>query len=94
MFGKLPMARPPQEAKEGPIQKFFTTFGCGTPLRDHLVMVLANDESEAREAIFETFGPKFCCVYPEEDKAEKIDKYGNFPVLFILAKRRGIWRVV
>ena len=64
------------------MKKFYVTFGCGTPLKNHYLIVYAESEEAARKAMNYQF-KTWAFIYTEEDFNEKewSTKWGAEPLL-------------
>jgi hypothetical protein len=66
---EIPIPAPDRASNpsESPWQYFMDTFGTGHPLAKHVVGIRALISAVARDAMFGTFGEKWCTVYPWND---------------------------
>lgn len=69
------------------MKTFFFTFGCGKPFRDKYVGIIARDSNDAREAMFECFGPKWAFDYRGKELSQAVLEYGYSPLCYLRASR-------
>lgn len=68
------------------MKTFFATFGTGKPFRGKYVGIVAENESDAREAMFECFGEKWGFMYRAKEGKElerQVTDYGLSSLLFL-----------
>jgi len=49
------------------LQKFYVTFGVQTLFRNNYLILMAEDEEKAREALFESLGHYWSSIYSKEE---------------------------
>lgn len=59
------------------MEKWYFTFGCGTPMKDYVVEI-TGEWLPAREKMIEVFGKKWCAQYSEQEWEEFEKKWGTF----------------
>lgn len=57
-------------------QKFFLTFGYGSPFRNKYVEMEAEDAKDAIQRMFSRFGSSWAMIYTPEEFAGQIEQFG------------------
>ena len=65
------------------MEKYYATFGCGQPLANCYVEIIASNYENARKIMIVQFGECFSFMYSENEKEDSIDPY-NYKLLVTL----------
>ena len=68
---------PPREG----LQRFYFTFGLGTPMKSFVQPIEAVDEEAARTRMWDIYGPKWAFCYPEEEYLERVASRWHYDLL-------------
>lgn len=72
------------------MKTFFFTFGHGKAFKDKFVGVIAQDEEQARQAMFDHFGDKWAFNYPAPLNLRRQTRDFNLkPLIFLKAHAAG-----